>query len=498
MRIDTIRTAGAAALAAIAMAGCSRQAPEAFREPGKAVRQVETNVQALQVWAAAKARADLLVHIDAVDDMAAFPAAVSEAMLAAADQLARGNAGIIGPAAATLEGGGTVNLGYHAGLYRRVVWVVPAVRPVTEAPVENFRSVLAAKRGYAAADLADLRASGKTITGTIDGVPLTVTALEDLEIGEERAIVDIDLGWFVGLQGQDPSYRPGTAALLNVVRALARKRIPAVCVTITRNSPRQSIPLDIRYYAQVIEDLLADPGLVAGPTPPLYESMIRAEEALRGGRFEEAQALYAGLTSRRGDMAGLFFSLGLVEGFLDRPERSRGALLRAYELDQAYLPGFFQLARVLAGMDLVRAGEYLLDTPDLINVIPGVEMDYQRGFFYLGAGRPYDAITFLVRVAAQRREDFALRTVLRQAYEEVGDAASERRIIGELFSLDTARVERDMPWIYRRLGELAEEAGDLPAAAEAYERYLELVPGDEGADQMRKVIGQARRPRRAE
>ncbi|MDD3641986.1 MAG: hypothetical protein PHQ19_00760, partial [Candidatus Krumholzibacteria bacterium] len=487
--------ATAAALAAIVLGGCSRPAPEAFREPSRAVQAVESNVQALQAWAGAKARADVLVHVDAVDDMAVFPPSLSGQIGSAADALARGDAAGIDRLAPLLESGGTVNLWYQAGLYRRVVWVVPAAGSVGAASVENFRAVLAARRGYSAADLADLRASGNAITGTIGGVPLSVTTLEDLDVGEERAVIDIDLGWFVGRQGQDPSCRPGTASLLSVIRVLARTRIPAVYVTITRHAPSRSVPLDIRYYSEVIEEILADPELITGPLPPLYATMIQAEESLVAGRYGEARALYLDLTSRRGDMAGLHFSLGLVEGFLDNAGRSREALLKAYRLDQGYLPAFLQLARVLAGMGLVETGEFLLATPDLVNLVPDAEMDYQKGFFYIEAGRPYDAITWLQRVAGRREDDFAVRTVLRKAYEDIGDGEKETRVLEELLSIDESRVERDMPWVYKRLGRLYETAGTASRAAEAYARYLDLVGDDPDASRLRAVIDQRGRGR---
>lgn len=498
MGINEMRAARAAAAmvaAGLILCGCTRPAPEAFREPTENVLKVESNVQALQAWAGAKARADVLVHVDAVDDMAVFPPALAESMKNAGDHLARGNVGAIDPIAALIENGGTVNLGFGAGIYRRIVWVLPSSGSVAGAPIENFRAVLAARRGYTPAELADLRISGNSITGTIGGVPLTVTTLEDLDIGTDRAVLDIDLGWFVGKQGLDPSYRPGTASLLNVLRVLGRKRIPAVYVTITRGSPQQNVPLDIRYYAGITEDVLRDPELITGPVPQLYATMIQAEDALVGGRYAEAEALYLELTARRPDMAGLFFSLGLTEGFLDKPEQSRRALLRAYELDQAYLPGFFQLARVLAGMGLVETGEYLLATPDLVNTVPEIEMNYQKGFFYLAADRQYDAITWLERVAGRRPEDFAVRTVLRQAYEDIGHTEKEMETLEKLLSIDTQRVERDMPWVYKRLGRLSEDAGRIERAAETYGRYLELAPDDADAPRMRAVVDQRERRR---
>lgn len=487
---DTRIPMAAAAAAVLCCAGCGGEAPRGFREPTGSVVRVETNVQALQAWAGAKARADVLVHIDAVDDLAVFPPALAPSMKNAGDHLSRGTVSVLDPLAPMLENGGTVNLGHAAGLYGRVIWVVPAAGSVADAPVENLREVLAARRGYDPEDLADLRIAGTGAEGTIGGVPLTITTLDDLEAAPGRAILDIDLGWFDARRGQDPSYRPGTASLLNVLRVLGRKEIPVAYATITLNSPRQSIPLDIRYYGDIIEEILASPERITGPLPPLYADMIQAEEALTAGRYGEARTLYAELAARRPDMAGLFFSLGLVEGFLGHPEPSRAALLEAYRLDQAYLPGFFQLARVLAGMDRVETGEHLLATPDLIHLVPDVEMNNQRGFFYLAAGRPYDAITWLERVAAARDDDFAVRTVLRQAYEQTGDRAKEMRVLGELVSIDAGRVDRDMPWVRRRLGDLSLAAGDTATAAREYRRYLELIPEDEDAPRLRAIAGQ--------
>ena len=394
----------------------------------------------------------------------------------------------IEPIAALIENGGTVNLGHRAGLYRRVIWVVPAAGPVTSATLDEFRRIMAERRGYPEAALADFSATGEWFVGTIDGIPLTVTALENLDVGRERAVLNIDLSYFVGRQAEDPAYRPGTASLLEFLRFLKTRRIAAECVTVNLASLRQAVPMDIRYYGEIISEALENPALLADPPPAVYALMIEAERELVAGKFGEAEARYAELTRRRGDSAGLFFSLAVARGFDGRAEGCREALLEAYRLDPAYLRGFFQLARVLGGANKVEAGEYLLETPDLVKVIPAIEMDLQRGMFYFGAGDYHNAIIFLESVASQRRDDFAVRTVLLRAYEEVGATGKAAAVLEALIEIDAGRVDRDMPWVYKRLGRLTEEAGLGARAAEAYARYLELVPGDEDAESMSRVI----------
>lgn len=480
----------AAAAAVLICAGCGREAPTAFEEPVRRPALVETNVQALQAWASSKARADVLVHIGASDEMAVFSPTLAQTMKNAGDHLARGNAAAIEPIAALIENGGTVNLGHRAGLYRRVIWVIPTAGPVTGVSAEDFRNFWRSKRGYTEAALADLAAAGDHFTVTIDGIPVTVTSLENLELGRETAIINIDLTYFVGLQGRDPSYRPGTASLLDFLRALKARRIAADFVTINRASARQAVPMDIRYYGEIIGEVLEKPALLGPPPHASYAMMIEAEEALVAGRFDDAETRYSDLVERRRGSAGLFFSLALARGFLDRAEGCREALLEAYALDSVYMRGFFQLARVLGGTGRIETGEHLLETPDLLKIIPAIEMDNQRGLFYFNAGRYFDAITFLESVATRRPDDFAVRTVLLRAYEEAGVSDGMLRTLERLIAIDAARVERDMPWVYKRIGELAEKAGLRVRAAEAYDRYMQLVPGDENEAWMRAIVDQ--------
>lgn len=474
--------------ALIFAAGCGQKSSVALNEPLQNVVLTESNAQTLMAWAEEGVKAGVLVHIDGTDDMAVFPTSLHETIKNTADHLAQKNSSVVNRIATIIENGGIVNVGYKAGMYERVIWVLPSPGSVTDLPLENFKQVLMARRGFPAQELADFAVSGKQITGTISGIPLTITSLEDLEVSGETALLDIDLAYFSGLQASSAEYEPGTAALLNFLRILKRKKIPAVMVTINRSSINQAAPLDIRYYAGIIEEMLADPSLIEGPVPDKYNLMIEAEGALRAGRYSEASALYAGMAESRPFDAGIQFSHAVALGFLDKGEECRDAMVRAYGIDNAYLRGFFQLARVLGANGRISAGEALLETPDLQKTLPEIEMDYQRGLFYAQAGLHQQAAAILLDISSMRPKDFAIRTVLYRSYEGLGETRKMYGVLEDLVAIDRGRVERDMPWVFKKLGDLAFNFHLDPMAANWYSEYLKLVPDDPDRDEMLKLV----------
>jgi tetratricopeptide (TPR) repeat protein len=216
--------------------------------------------------------------------------------------------------------------------------------------------------------------------------------------------------------------------------------------------------------------------------------MMEAEDSLIAGNYAYAELLYKQLTDRNSDEPGLFFSLAVTRGFAEDAEGCGEALLRAFQLDGAYLRGIFQLASVLAASGRFETGEQILSLSILNNIISPFEMYYQKGLFYLAAGRPRSAVENLKKVANQRPNDFAFYTVLYRAYRESGDSRGMASTLNKLISLDDARVARDMPWVYRELGKLLEDSRLLGGAADFYEKYLGVVPDDPEAADLREKI----------
>jgi tetratricopeptide (TPR) repeat protein len=163
-------------------------------------------------------------------------------------------------------------------------------------------------------------------------------------------------------------------------------------------------------------------------------------------------------------------------------------MVRAYGIDTVYMKGFFQLARVLGANGRLNAGETLLDTPELSKTLSRDEMDYQRALFYMQAGLYQQAVAMLIDVTGKRPKDFAVRTILYRAYEELGEEQNMYRVLDGLVRLDRDRVKRDMPWAFKKLGDIAWNVHMDPVAAGWYKHYLELVPDDPDAAKMLELI----------
>jgi len=375
-------------------------------------------------------------------------------------------------------------------MYKRVIWVIPTIRPVGEDPVEVYKNFLITQRRFPPAAVADFKAEGKFVTGTIAGVPLTITRLADLTLAEgENAIVDIDLSYFPAMKVAGQSYyRAGTKSLLEFLRELGKRNVRAKIVTVNLSTLNNQVPMDLRFYGEVIREALAKPGDLVPPGPAKWQGMIRAEDSLGAKRYASAAAIYDDILGTAKDDAGLYFALAVARGFENKGPECRAALLDAYRLDGEYLKGFFQLARVLASEGKLDAGFEILETPDLAKIIAPVELDYQRGLFLYTAHKPFDAAAYLARVAQQRPKDFGLHTILFRAHREAGNEQGQISALQKLVTIDNGRVRREMPWVYADLGQLYDKNNYPGNASQMYEKYMQVHPDDSLSKVFKKRI----------
>jgi tetratricopeptide (TPR) repeat protein len=475
--------------AAFCCAGCGRGGSFiAGKEAIKRIVKVENNVDALRAWAVNGARASVLVHIDFSDDMAVFTSAQMEDMENAARLLGRRDASVLEKVGSRLEPGGTVSLGYMAGMYKRVIWVVPSIRPAGEA-INVYRNYLVGRRKFPAAAIADFKVEGPYVKGSVAGVPLTITRLADLALGEgETAIIDIDLQYFPMMKGENPAYRLGTGTMLGFLRELGERNVRANLVTVNLSTQNRAVGIDLRCFGDVIREALMKPADLNGPVPEKWRQMMQAEDSLVAKRYASAESIYANLIAKVKNDPGLYFSLALAQGFQGKGAECRTALLSAYRLDNEYLKGFFQLARALGDAGKIEAGLEILGTPDLQKIFSKDEMAYQRGVFFYVAHRPADAAVYLASAATSRPKDFGLYTILLRAQREAGNEIGETLALNKLIRIDDGRVKREMPWVYADLGQLFEKRGLKQRAGEMFEKYMEARPGDSLSTEFKKKI----------
>ena len=470
------------------LSGCGGGGPVAGKDPVKNVFKVEDNIGALRAWTENKAKAAVLIHIDPADDMAVFPAALMDDMKNATVYLKRRNMTVFEKLAPLIERGGVVNLGYMSDMYKRVIWVVPSRGPVGETPPNIYRDFFITQRRLPEAGVGEFKAEGNHIVGSVAGIPLTITRLSDLSIGaDESAVIDIDLAYFPYKRREDSSYLVGTRTLLSFLRELGDKNVRTRLVTVTYSIQSGLVPMDLRFFGDVIAEALAKPLTLSGEMPDKWQMMIQAEDSMRAGRYGAAEALYGAILDKE-PSAGAYFSLAVARGFQDKGEECRAALLDAYSIDSEYLRGFVQLARVLGGAGKLVAGIEILDTRELSRIMAPIELEYQKGVFFYTANRPFDAITHLEIAASQRPNDFGLYSILFKAYRDAGDSAGQLASLRKLVAIDDGRVKREMSWVYADLGQLYEKADSTENAVRMYEKYVQANPQDSLATVLSKRI----------
>jgi tetratricopeptide (TPR) repeat protein len=469
------------------IAGCGGTEKAAIigMEPIDRVVKVDDELIALETWVESGQKADLLVHVDAIDDIAIVPSTLEESMKNAADHLKHGNTEVIYDIASFLERSGTLGLGERAGLYDRVVWIFPSRMSIADLGLVTFKDFLVRARGYRKSDLSDLAVRGKWIEGTLGGVPVTVTNIEDFDPGESTAILDIDLSYFSGMEVQNPGYSLGTASLLDFLLMLKEKRLSTKFVTVTLSNKGRTVPVGIRYMGNVIVESLQRPETLVN-MPDKWKRMIDAENLLGEERFLAADSLYGPLVEEYPQDAGLQYIRGATLALLGWGRECADHLTRAYRIDKEYLAGFFQIANRIASRGQMEVAESIVSAPILREAYRINELNYNLGIMYIMGGQPEKALPSLNAAARFDADNFDLAMLI---YRTARDADAEKEMLSSLESLvriDRKLVRSRIPWVFRELGMLYEANGEDGKAERMYSLYIEAAPEDSAAIELKK------------
>jgi tetratricopeptide (TPR) repeat protein len=493
-----MRGAGLLALSLVAflvmIAGCGggQDAVILGTEPLDRVDKVEDELAALETWVTSKQKADVLLRFDPLDDIAIVPRTLEQSMKNAAGHLKRGNTDVIYEIAPFLKRSGMVNLGRDAGLYKRVVWVLPIWSSAGNMRPEVLKRFLIEQRGYRPSDLLNLTVQGKEIVGILGDVPVTITTLEDFELGEDEAIVDIDLAYFPSLKALDSSYMIGTASILDFLRKLKEKNVKARLVTVTLSNESRSVPVILRYLGDVIVQGVENPAMLSD-TIPKWSVMAEAERLIADEEFRAADSLYGELIDEYPDDPGFYFARAMVLAMMGRGTESGRHIREAYQLDEAYLAGFFQLANLISMKGQLNVGKDIVATPPLMDVLPYEEANYNMGIMHIVGGEPEKALLFLNNVAQRTGGNADLYNLLYRTARDVGDEPEMMAALERLIDADGALVRERMPWVFRELGKLYEKEGRANDAEGMYRRYIEAAPQDSMAAEFKRKLLEMRK-----
>jgi tetratricopeptide (TPR) repeat protein len=484
------------------------------------VHRVENHSSALIAWRTARVRDRVLVHLDGQADMDWLPD-LTVARIAATDplELAELEVHPYAVGGGVLDGFGTSNFIYPAtrlGIVREVVWVVPdgTLRDAAMAGALVREVVLGRMQMIGIEEARGFHLAGRTVQGTLWGVPVTICELADLPYFAEPVLLDIDLGYFTTRSALTqhvldvPWITPE-----EVLAGLSRKGVHTDRVTISYSTLGGFLPPDHRWLGPALQARLE--GRDVPQEARRYEAM-RAEAA---GNMEAAAALYRALTAADPDDASAWWALARVQTAQGAPE-SAGAMQRAIALDplladavlfagdRAWWNGDFALAlsryrawlaarpghpfalyasRRVAGclVRLDRQSDAVAALEAFLRSVPGqADSRVELGLLFRQQGQLAQAIAELEAARATLPDLAHAAMVLGQAYLEAGQVG---RAVDEL----QVAVERRPCWAMAH-GQLAAGLARMGQIEEA-ERHLALALSLQPANpQIRRIAQQLR------
>ena len=312
-------------------------------EPVEAVHLYENHSSALIAWRRARERDRVLVHVDGHADMDWLPeSTVARIAAAHPDELTDLEQHPYAIDDSTLQRFGIWNFIYPAtrlGIVREVVWVVPDgtfARPESMGLLVH-EILLGRLQMIAGEEAQGFHRAGRTVQGTLFGIPITICELADLPDFAEPVLLDIDLNYLTTSSAltqevtATPRMSPGS-----LLAALRAKGLRTDRVTLSLSTFGGSVPPSARWLGPSFQRWLGEPG-----ASPAQEDRLRlhAEQAeLRGDATRAAQA-YRRLLERRADDASAWFGLSRSLRRLGKVRASQQAHRRAMSIDPVLVHG---------------------------------------------------------------------------------------------------------------------------------------------------------------
>jgi len=204
----------------------------------------------------------------------------------------------------------------------------------------------------------------------------------------------------------------------------------------------------------------------------LDSDMQRGIVAFQEGRTREAEAIYAGVVSRRQDMGIAYLHLAFLQSELGDLPRAIATLRDARQKADSSAEIDSRLGMYLsesgAGAEALTLLQHAVSLPDA-----GVDAWNALGIAYSRAGRSADAIdTFRKILATDARNAMAWQNI-GSVHLAAGNIQAAREALAQAIAIDPAWAAA-----YTGLGVAEMRLGRRPAAIAAWTRAVELNPSD--------------------
>jgi tetratricopeptide (TPR) repeat protein len=360
---------------------------------------------------------------------------------------------------------------YRLGIIKDVVWVLPITESITYDYQDFFRQRLREDEAidFTNEDINSFTYADNKLTGTVFGIPVTVTALHDLEMPEDYVVISINMTYlttFVENNIQTP-IEEITVAFVN---KLSKKPLMSNYLTIVNSNRTFEVDLIFRFITKILKDMLMDLNLMKNPKLE-WNVKIMADEKLAFVDYEQAEKEYNAILQMNPDNAGVYYQLAIL--YLKRRdfEKTSYYLEEAIKRDKYYSLGYVSLLSKLGNNgykeELINLG--LANHPEDISILTTfANMKYKSGK-YKEAQKTY------LKLISMGLESYNLSFYVADCYYRLKEFERAGEVYERTLSLLPNDYKEAYVYYYISLAEVYEKLKDNENAIKNYELYLKFV-----------------------
>ncbi|OGR36091.1 MAG: hypothetical protein A2091_10755 [Desulfuromonadales bacterium GWD2_61_12] len=237
----------------------------------------------------------------------------------------------------------TLSLAIAAGLFSEIVYVMPTTQKISEFSLVDFQKRSVTYGFFTESEAAALTLQNGVIGGTLRGIPFRCVHPDALPKISAPTILHVDLGYFNDMfvnEVKTPSY----GLLHNLMTSVRNQEYPVLAATLSYSNQEAGFSLDSRFMISNIAEVLRNPALLSGNTPPSWT--LRADALYASTMFSKSKA--EELTERAAkespDDPAALHALALLLFRRNQPDQAFVVLDRAVALDKGYALEYSELA----------------------------------------------------------------------------------------------------------------------------------------------------------
>jgi tetratricopeptide (TPR) repeat protein len=451
-----------------------------------ATRLVEMPQDALRLWYDAGIRGRAVVVLDEDLPLLGYDGPATEAVL---KDVSAGNWDAVVdkgyPVARTypINRASYLYFANRAGVISRVYWAPPTKLAVGDEYTGSLKKYLGSL-GASGEELAGLKQTEKSITVTVNGVPVYIARLSDMPEVEGKPLLAIDLTFFTPFYS-DEVKTPMLDLFGGFMRTLTQSGLHPSEAAVSYSTLSGAFPMEKRFLGGYIEAFISKPESVADGPPVswqlraqgmYYDTFFQVDESLKA--YKEAVEFSPADASLRYDLALAYYANKDIDHMKEELDRT-------VALDRGYYPAYIIYAKLLINKDVDEAVKDFLDAAEKYN--PGDPRLWEtRHELYVSAGNSKAALAAQERFMGMGYNGPLPLSTLAYDLARLGRYAEAIDAYTRALSMTPVVDTESRPKMLMGLAESYEKTGKVQLALDTYKEAFIATSDGHSRDQIRK------------